>query len=120
MTKTVKYCGHCQVSCHWEQECYKKHSHLLSAQKQKQKKRKSRDNKEDKSSGDNDVEKSAYLAFMAMSSSSKVIVKDLANIWIWDCGNSQHICHDTSVFTQMTKKDLAPIQGIGVPWPLVA
>ena len=48
-----------------------------------------------------------------MASSSSIPVKGMANVWVWDSGNSQHICHDRSAFTWINEKSLPPIQGIG-------
>lgn len=110
VSKTVKYCNHCKKPYHMESECRVKYPHLAAQADQRPRKRpRNDDDSSAKPSGDNDTAKSAYVAFMACDSP----IKEMAKLWVWDCGNSQHISHDRAAFTQLTEKTLAPIQGIG-------
>ena len=118
--KTVKYCVFCKRDYHTESEGHLKNPSLAPPKSNKSgRKQRQRPNENDNTDKKGKAENgSSYLAhegplitFMATQSLSTSMFD---NAWVWDCGCSQHVTPDRSVFVSFQKlsgqkpvKDLA-------------
>lgn len=117
LQKTVKYCTFCKRDYHTENECRIKHPNLApkpSSKPSRKRRRKASENGNTTTTKPED--NTSYFAqgeiiqFMATQDLSASILR---NVWVWDCGCSQHVTPDRSVFTTFRKlTGQKPVKGL--------
>lgn len=117
--KTIKYCTHCKRDFHTKNECRLKHPNLPSkpSNKPSQKRRQGTNNGiNDGNKDTSKLEKSSYFTkgqFVTFMATQELLTSMFNNVWVWDCGCSQHVTPDRSAFVDFRKlSNQKPVKGL--------